>query len=625
MKKGFTLIELLGVIILLAVIALIATPIILNVVEESEKKAFLVDCESIEKAAELYVIDSKNGVVPDGTTIKISDFKDYLSNVKNVDENEYVLVNKIDGELSFYYTGREKNPHEGYESLKDKIASNNSMRETTINGVSVNKVIGNKTNKETSMHNYVWFSGQLWQAVDINNNNHSIKLVTANSLTQIGYQGNITNRSNYANSWVKEWLENEFYKVLKRKDLIVKTDFCLDMITENFSSHTKKTNCTNNQKYNVGLLTYEDFVYAKDGVNASVDSFLNEDEYSYLMTPYSSSSVWLTHYSESLLSYENNSNISGTKPEYGYGKSVRAVISINDSVLVKSGSGTKADPYVLSSEPKLNTNNNLASAKVGDYVYMDESNNPYNFSQERISSSVVYNTNKSQVRYRIIEILSDGRVKLQRASVLINVAGNTEVKNDENKSNIKFYSDFSCYSDETCNTTNASGKNIFNPNQGSGEFKENQSDGDSLAFFLNNATNSFYNWYSSTAKNMISKNKWELFAIGTTSGYINKHNNLNITPNGSYPSKTYDGIVEAYVGLMSWGEMYSGNDLDIAYWQINRLTNELNVAVSHQDGLSKFGGLAGSWYATRPVIVLKNGVYVTSGSGTMTDPYSLGI
>ena len=36
MKKGFTLIELLAVIIILAVIALIATPIVLNVVDRSK-------------------------------------------------------------------------------------------------------------------------------------------------------------------------------------------------------------------------------------------------------------------------------------------------------------------------------------------------------------------------------------------------------------------------------------------------------------------------------------------------------------------------------------------------------------------------------------------------------------
>ena len=39
LKKGFTLIELLAVIIILAIVALIATPIILNVIEEARISA----------------------------------------------------------------------------------------------------------------------------------------------------------------------------------------------------------------------------------------------------------------------------------------------------------------------------------------------------------------------------------------------------------------------------------------------------------------------------------------------------------------------------------------------------------------------------------------------------------
>ena len=39
MKKGFTLIELLAVIIILAIVALIATPIILNVINDARVSA----------------------------------------------------------------------------------------------------------------------------------------------------------------------------------------------------------------------------------------------------------------------------------------------------------------------------------------------------------------------------------------------------------------------------------------------------------------------------------------------------------------------------------------------------------------------------------------------------------
>ena len=49
-KKGFTLIELLAVIIILAVVALIATPMVLNVVEEAKKSAAESEANMIYKA-----------------------------------------------------------------------------------------------------------------------------------------------------------------------------------------------------------------------------------------------------------------------------------------------------------------------------------------------------------------------------------------------------------------------------------------------------------------------------------------------------------------------------------------------------------------------------------------------
>ena len=51
-KKGFTLIELLAVIIILAIIALIATPIVMNVIANAQDGADLRSVESYGKALE---------------------------------------------------------------------------------------------------------------------------------------------------------------------------------------------------------------------------------------------------------------------------------------------------------------------------------------------------------------------------------------------------------------------------------------------------------------------------------------------------------------------------------------------------------------------------------------------
>ena len=57
-KKGFTLVELLAVIVILAVVSLIATPMILGVIEKTKKSAFEQSLNGVIKGAELYQTQS---------------------------------------------------------------------------------------------------------------------------------------------------------------------------------------------------------------------------------------------------------------------------------------------------------------------------------------------------------------------------------------------------------------------------------------------------------------------------------------------------------------------------------------------------------------------------------------
>ena len=74
-KKGFTLIELLAVIVVLAIIALIATPIVMNVIEKAQVGANERSVEGYMKAYEAayyqYMLEN-GGVEPaEGTTLTV--------------------------------------------------------------------------------------------------------------------------------------------------------------------------------------------------------------------------------------------------------------------------------------------------------------------------------------------------------------------------------------------------------------------------------------------------------------------------------------------------------------------------------------------------------------------------
>ena len=63
-RKGFTLIELLAVIVILAIIALIATPIILNVINDSRKKAAIDSSYGVIKSIQLAYTQNQVAATP---------------------------------------------------------------------------------------------------------------------------------------------------------------------------------------------------------------------------------------------------------------------------------------------------------------------------------------------------------------------------------------------------------------------------------------------------------------------------------------------------------------------------------------------------------------------------------
>ena len=105
-RKGFTLIELLAVIVILAIIALIATPIVLNLINTARKGAFARSAEGVLKASKLYYTSSLVEEVNTTTQEFTCDNKECLSEdgtKLDVDGNmgEGIITITGDGKISF--------------------------------------------------------------------------------------------------------------------------------------------------------------------------------------------------------------------------------------------------------------------------------------------------------------------------------------------------------------------------------------------------------------------------------------------------------------------------------------------------------------------------------------------
>ena len=134
-KKGFTLIELLAVIVILAIIALIATPLVLKYIENSRKGAFENTIESIERVAELKIMDMQTkGNVNYPLELDVKDL-----DLKNKEKLNGAVTVEKDANNQYKYTydvtDRDYKIYGSKESEVYKLDKTVKLKLKTANGV----------------------------------------------------------------------------------------------------------------------------------------------------------------------------------------------------------------------------------------------------------------------------------------------------------------------------------------------------------------------------------------------------------------------------------------------------------------------------------------------------------
>ncbi len=577
-KLGFTLIELLAVIIILAIVALIATSIVLDIIYDARISAGKSEANMILGGINNYCASEEMKYQLGNSYTRIC--------TSSMDKNDVpTMVNLGNAEIKeIAYDGKklttlviESNNHKFtlcpsrtfamddeecdgevalvgdsiIEKAKELVYENNACR---TDGTTY-QYMGGCYIKGTPNNNYIWYSGFLWRIMGINVDG-AVRLITDENVTAIPWGAEGT-AENWDGSHAKDWLNKYFYPRLKGNDIIKEETWCSETTTDSSSARTACTDNLSKESAYIGLLTLDEYNFA-----GGSSSYLNIGQYQWTMTPYSSSSAWFVSYDGYAYSL-SVSNSSG----------LRAVINVNSDVTITGGNGTlgatwssQAGPYILNEDKSIEVTGKLnENATSGEYVLF------------------------AGKKYRIVDKDSNGNTKL----ILDGYYEETE---------------------GTVYEMSYGSNNTFSKDTGIGQ----KLNGDVLNWLTNNSE-------SEKAK-LVSDYTW--YQNNFDRGYDYK-----VSLNEEDPTR----IIQATVGLIRVGEMLASQSSSILakgyttassynnvyeYWTMTPYTSSsfawfvYNFGHANRSNVSYGHGL-------RAVIVVNSDVTITGGNGTWSNPYQI--
>ncbi len=568
--NAFTLIELLAVIIILAIVALIATPIILDVVEDARISAGKSEAQIILGGINNYCATEDIKYQMDNSYTKIC--------TSDMDVNDVpTMVNLGNAEIiSINYDGTkltelviESNNHKFTLCSNNQFAMDDeecpkfpaSLISLLLEQYSEDNTTGlvkDSTNEnlyyykgtnEQVENNFLWYGGHQWRVLEFDASANTLTLITQQPLTSI-QPASVAWESEeaYNNSYINKWLNEYFWNSL---DSSIQATIQNSIF--NVGIYNNISEITTTKK--VGLLDEDQYKRAGDGTTGQ-DSFLDIKDYFWLENRYSSSHVRIVSNGGSL----NSASVSNT---YG----VRAVIKISD-ITITGGDGTLMNNYQVA-----NKTTNTDNVQVGEYI-----NVPYSGSDNACG-------NDNMCTFRV-------------------------VSKDEDSIKVVLNGLLPMASQYGSSVTITTSHTIYTP------------------------LNTFVEGISETYR-----------YIGNKTFYIGNYPRVSGT--GQNYEDVQDETMEANVGLPTVGEMFSGNDIDMAYpvdgaktivdvntienptassyyWTMNRFSSSSVRYVSYLGDLGSSS--VSSTFGVRAVIYLKSGLAAldfTGGEGTPNSPYEM--
>ena len=224
-------------------------------------------------------------------------------------------------------------------------------------------------------NNYVWYSGKLWRAVSVNNEEKTVKLVTQWNISAIPYSSGSTD---FAGSYMEEWLNDTsvdgFLGNLRDYENFIVTDSVWDatMDSRELGKITRPEGTTIVEDA-VGLLNIYEYQTSYSGTY-NYYGYLNNKLQWWLVTPDTSTKIWQVN---SQAPGATSGSITSWTPTGTAG--IRPSIVLKSNIKIIDGDGTENNPYRLEGDNDTNLSGVLLSSRYsGEYMtFGNDENNLY--------------------------------------------------------------------------------------------------------------------------------------------------------------------------------------------------------------------------------------------------------